>query len=144
MTTFWLCISMLCCDDTLRSLFATCTSCGLVRVVGRSRLKTIQLLVFCSSKRLIFERMVVLFKGFFLWWVKRYGNSTKRNWNVCCTRLLRLVLRTILLAHKAVFKLSIFLKGSLWCTRNILVSKKYIKVYAATRWTVRHVTRAHS
>ena len=56
---------MLCCDDTLRSLFATCTSCGLVRVVGRSRLKTIQLLVFCSSKRLIFERMVVLFKGFF-------------------------------------------------------------------------------
>ena len=133
MTKFWLCISMLCCDDTLRSSFVTCTSRGLVTVIKRSRLKTIQWLVFCSSKILNFERMVLLFsKSFYffiflylfmedskylcfngakklsqskiLWWVKCYGNSTKHNWNVCCTRLLRLVLRTILLAHKAVFK----------------------------------------
>ena len=146
MITFWLCISMLCCDDTLRSSFATCTSRGLVIVVGRSRLKTIQWLVFCSSKRLNFERIVLLFSRFFFmedskylcfneakklsqsnisWCVKCYGNSTKHNWNVCCTRLLRLVLRTILLAHKAVFKFSIFFKGSLiteisWYLKNIL------------------------
>ena len=56
---------MLCCDDTLRSSFGTCTSRGLVTVVGRSRLKTIQWLVFCSSKILNFERMVLLFSRFF-------------------------------------------------------------------------------
>ena len=135
MTTFGLCIPMLCCDDTLRWSFGTCTSRCLVTVFGRSRLETIQWLVFCSSKILNFERMVLLFSRFFFftedskylcfngakklsqsnisWWVKCYGNSTKHNWNVCCTRLLRLVLRTILLAHKAVFKFSISLKGSL-------------------------------
>ena len=70
---------MLCCDDTLRSLFATCTSCGLVRVVGRSRLKTIQLLVFCSSKRLNFERMVVLFKDFFFFYGELNATEIPQN-----------------------------------------------------------------
>ena len=59
---------MLCCDDTLKSLFVTRTSHGLVTVVGRCRLKTIQWLVFCSSKILNFERMVLLFSRFFLLW----------------------------------------------------------------------------
>ena len=45
----------------------TCTSHGLVTVVGHRRLKTIQWLVFCSSKILNFERMVLLFPRFFLW-----------------------------------------------------------------------------
>ena len=36
-------------------------------VFGRSRLETIQWLVFCSSKILNFERMVLLFSRFFLW-----------------------------------------------------------------------------
>ena len=64
MTILWLCISMLCSDDTLRSSFATCTSRGHVTVVGRSRLKTIQWLVFCFPRRLYFERMVLLFSRF--------------------------------------------------------------------------------
>ena len=48
MTILWLCISMLCCDDTLRSLFATWTSGGFVTVVARNGLKTIQWVVSCS------------------------------------------------------------------------------------------------
>ena len=44
----------------------TCTSRGLVTVVKLSRLKTIQWLIFCSSKILNFERMVLLFSRFFL------------------------------------------------------------------------------
>ena len=48
MTILWLCISMLCCDDKLRSLFATWKSGGFVTVVVRNGLKTIQWLVSCS------------------------------------------------------------------------------------------------
>ena len=48
MTILGLCISMLCCDDTLRSSFATWTSDGFVTVVARNGLKTIQCLVSCS------------------------------------------------------------------------------------------------
>ena len=62
---------MLCCEDTLRSSFGTCTSRGLVTVVGRSRLETIQWLVFCSSKILNFERMVLLFSRFFFFFFLR-------------------------------------------------------------------------
>ena len=69
---------MLCCDDTLRSSSATCTSRGLVIVVGRSRLKTIQWLVFCSSKRLNLERMVLLFSRFFLWKIPNIYVSMKQ------------------------------------------------------------------
>ena len=36
-----------------------------MKVFGRSRLETIQWLVFCSSKILNFERMVLLFSRFF-------------------------------------------------------------------------------
>ena len=77
----------LCCDDKLRSLFATWTSGGFVTVVARNGLKTIQGLVL---------RMVLLFQDFswktpniyvsmeqkiciivnISWWVKCDGNST--------------------------------------------------------------------
>ena len=48
MKILWLCLSMLCCDDKLRSLFATWTSGSFVTVVARNGLKTIQRLVSCS------------------------------------------------------------------------------------------------
>ena len=45
-----------------------CTSRGLVKVVKRTRLKTIRWLVFYSSKILNFERRVLLFSSFFFLW----------------------------------------------------------------------------
>ena len=62
MTILGLCISMLCCDDTLRSSFATWTSGGFVTVVARNGLKqsSVWYLV------LHFLRMVLLFSKFFM------------------------------------------------------------------------------
>ena len=51
-------ISMFFRDDTLRSLFATRMSRGLVTVVVRSRFKIIQWLVYYFQKRLHIERIV--------------------------------------------------------------------------------------
>lgn len=76
---------------------------------------TIRGLVYCSPERLYIKRMVLLFSKFFIidpkylcfneaknrhivkisGWLKCYGDSTKHNGNVCCTLLLRLVLRPI-------------------------------------------------
>ena len=74
-----------------------------------------QLLRTVVLKRFYIERMALLFSRFFMvdpkylwfngpknchivnvsWLVKCYGNSTKRNWNVCCMHLFRLALRPI-------------------------------------------------
>ena len=114
-TISWLCISNRFCDDTLRSSFATRMSRDLITVVARNRFKIINWLVYCFQKRFYIERMALLFSRFFMvdpkylwfngaknchivnisWSVKCYGNSTKRNWNVCCTHLLWLALRPI-------------------------------------------------
>ena len=114
-TISWLRISKLFCDDTLRSSFATLMSRDLITVVARSRFKIIYWLVYFFQKRFYIERMALLFSRFFkvdpkylwfngaknchivniYWSVRCYGNSTKRNWNVCCTHLLRLALRPI-------------------------------------------------
>ena len=114
-TISWLRISKLFCDDTLRSSFATRISRDVMTVVARSRFKIIHWLVYCFQKRFYIERMALLFSRFsmvdpkYLWFngaknchianiswsVRCYGNSTKRNWNVCCTHLLRLALRPI-------------------------------------------------
>ena len=114
-TISWLRISKLFCDDTLRSSFATRMSRDLLTVIAHSRLKIIHWLVYCFQKRFYIERMALLFSKFFIvdpkylwfngaknchivnvsWLVKWYGNSTKRNWNVCCMHLLRLALRPI-------------------------------------------------
>ena len=59
-------ISMLFGDDTLRSLFATRMSRGLMTVVARSRFKIIQWRVYCFQKRLYIERIVLLFSIFFM------------------------------------------------------------------------------
>ena len=102
-------------DDTLRSSFATRMSRDLLTVVAHSRFKIIHWLVYCFQKRFYIVRMALLFSRFFMvdpkylwfngaknchivnvsWLVKCYGNSTKRNWNVCCMHLLRLALRPI-------------------------------------------------
>ena len=116
-TISWLCISKLFCDDTLRSSFATRVrmSRDLMTAVARNRFKIIHWLVYCFQKRFYIERMALLFSRFFMvdpkylwfngaknchivnisWSVKCHGNSTKRNWNVCCTHLLWLALRPI-------------------------------------------------
>ena len=116
-TISWLCISKLFCDDTLRSSFATRVrmSRDLMTAVARNRFKIIHWLVYCFQKRFYIERMALLFSRFFMvdpkylwfngaknchivnisWSVKCHGNSTKRNWNVCCTHLLLLALRPI-------------------------------------------------
>ena len=113
-TISWLRISKLFCDDTLRSSFATRMSRDLMTVVARSRFKIIHWLVYCFQKRFYIEIMALLFSRFYMvdpkylwfngaknchivnvWSVKCYGNSTKCDWNVCYTHLLRLALRPI-------------------------------------------------
>ena len=98
MTILGLCISMLCCDDTLRSSFATWTSGGFETVVARNGLKTIQCLVSCSPFLKNGSTVFKIFHGrpqtFIFqwskkkkknchvvnisWWVKCDGNSTKK------------------------------------------------------------------
>ena len=125
-TISWLCISKRFCDDTLRSSFATRMSRDLMTVVARNRFKIIHWLVYCFQKRFYIERMALLFSRFFMvdpkylwfngannchivnisWSVKCHGNSTKRNWNGCCTHLLWLTLRPIVFSAWSCFNVS--------------------------------------
>ena len=83
MTILGLCISMLCCDDTLRSSFATWTSDGFVTVVARNGLKTIQCLVSCSPFRKNVSTVFKIFHGrpqtfIFQWSKKKKLSHSKR------------------------------------------------------------------
>ena len=68
--------------------------------------KTIQWLEFVLhiSKEWFYCFQEISWKTPNIGWMKCYGNSTKHNWNVCCTRLLRLLWDQLCLAQKAVFR----------------------------------------
>lgn len=126
MTILRLNISMLCCDDTVRwdlliivrdTHVTWCYDSCCTRSFENHPM-TGFISMYRSPKRSYFERMVLYFSRYLLvdpknlflngakklsnlnisWWVKYYGNSTKHSWNVCCTRLHRLVLRPIVLS----------------------------------------------
>ena len=78
---------------------------GFVTVVACNRIKQFSgWNLFSISKEWFYCFQEISWKTPNIGWMKCYGNSTKHNWNVCCTRLLRLLWDQLCLAQKAVFR----------------------------------------